>query len=436
MSPESAVLAAVATLSVILHYHATARFRGLFSLDGLFLLSQWLMLVGTLLLVDFAKPAHAWYATLMTIFIVAFAFASCYVGLATATPVRQRRRVLPVTRAGMKKIYSALAVSFVVTIIYYALVGHLALFEALRPASNADITTLRLDSYAGDRYLAPGYFNQVKNAVLPSLAVATVYSLYRIRVPRRQAKAAVIIVGTLVALLGTAQRGAFVVFVLSIGTLMTIGRFRVKSRWLLAGALVAFAVFSLATVGLGRSDTGVVEQAWHRAMVSNQAAGLAAFEYTSELDIALGAEWAQSLRGLLPGRSGSDLASLVFEQLFGSRRGTAPPSLVGSIHHNFGGLGVAIFGLALGAAFQLLSGLMFRSEEMHVVELVGMAGFAAVGGAWIAGSPAFLINTGLATFAFLWVAGRWVRRRRKGEPVCAPLTGSRVSSGTTPAFIA
>ena len=45
--------------------------------------------------------------------------------------------------------------------------------------SDADITTLRLNSYSGSQYFAPGYVNQFKNVLLPALVVIviTYYSM-------------------------------------------------------------------------------------------------------------------------------------------------------------------------------------------------------------------------------------------------------------------
>src|SRR5690606_35590972 len=61
-----------------------------------------------------------------------------------------------------------LLISATITIIYYVLIGYNVVILMLEGSlAFGDYSDLRLASYSGEEYFAPGYVNQFKNVLLP-----------------------------------------------------------------------------------------------------------------------------------------------------------------------------------------------------------------------------------------------------------------------------
>src|SRR5699024_6585743 len=147
-----------------------------------------------------------------------------------------------------------------------------------------------------------------------------------------------------------------------------------------------------------------------RIFESNQGASVAAFRYVDGMDIQWGGEWLQSIIGLLPGVAGSSLSGEVFAMIYGSDRGTAPPSIWTSIYHNFGFIGAVIGAILLGIIYFLVSKKIYLTRSLNTLMAVGMAGVTTLMATWIAGAPDYLLNTGLAVFIFLWWWGSRIHK--------------------------
>lgn len=435
------VLVVVAALA---HLLLVGRFAGIFTLDGIFVLAQWVMATGTLVLLDSHNDADRLYA-----FVVAVPFV-IYVATSIAFYHRRRRKLVD-AKIGSQRlvtyyrpsrlIWALVTVSVVITIAYYEAVGYNNLLlgiEGLLTGATFDYTTRRLESYSGGSYLFPGYVNQFKNTILPSLTLVASLYLFRTRNRWRYVVATPLALVSIYGILGTGQRGAFILFSVTILVFFYfLDRRRFLRRATITAALVAPLVLFV-TYMLGRSsasleqDAGPFDKLWtlaveivRRIFHDNQYSGQQAFRYTYSQPIQYGGEWFQSVLGVLPNNSGSSLAHEVFEYLYGSDRGTSPPSMWGSVYYNFGWWGVLAIPVALAIGFQVVSIRAMAKSQVNTLELVGMSGTFVVAGTWIADSPMYLLNAGAITFAIIW----WMGRRAGSRPKMGAI-GTSVEDGS------
>jgi oligosaccharide repeat unit polymerase len=428
-------LAALVTAAAVTHYFMVDRYQGVMTLDGLFTWAQWVMVSGTLVGLDSSQPSDSLYAgvvaTAYLLYVVTSIVTRAVVSGSGSGPrgtqplasARERRLVVYRPTFHFKVL---LGLAILITVAYYVSVGYnvfLLGLQGLASGSSADYTTLRLDSYATSRYLFPGYVNQFKNTILPALSAVTMVYLFHARRPGRWIISGFLLAITIFGILGTGQRSPLILFTFTLVTyLFHVDPSRFKRRALVAAGIGA-PFLLLATYLLGRSSlalqtsTGLLGKVQvlgyellRRFFMDGQWSGQMAFRYTSQFPVQDGAEWKQALLGILPGNDGSRVARDVFQMLYGTDRGTAPPSLWGSVYYNFGWAGVIVIPLVLGVVFQVITFRATDHRTMSTFELFTMAGFFAVAGNWIAGGPDYFLNAGAVTYAILW----WIARHSPG----------------------
>lgn len=302
-----------------------------------------------------------------------------------------------------------LVTSVLVSLLYYRAIGYNLAVLALRGA-DVDVTTMRLGAYAGEAYFAPGFVNQLKNTVLP-IAMLAVFLSIRAALPR----AVFCIVMAPVAiycLLGTGQRTFFVFFVLmALIFISVIRRGRFGRRNLIILGSIFFFVFTLQSVLLGRVEefgisSGISEVA-HRVFSSNQLAAVVGFRYIHGEGIQYGRDWLQSVIGILPGHSGSDVSNRIFSIMYGGMRGTSPLSVWGSAYYNFGLPGALVLGSLMGVIYGSVYRIFLRGKFI-VFRVACYSAIFLYLSVWVAGSPIQLLNNGLATAVLLLILRRVV----------------------------
>ncbi len=380
-----------------------------------FSLINWLMVAGSVSLLEIGRKQdvrHAWVLVVATtVYSLSATVTLRFDGKVEARTRQfwsQRRETLG--HRTLSRLSVLIAVSGAISMLYFYLVGYnlflIGVSDALS-GSRSDFATLRLQSYAGDRYFAPGYANQFKNAVFP-LSVALLLT-ERWRHGKALGWRLVLPVAAIVFLVGAGQRGAFVLSILTLLLFlqMSSGR-RGVTRSGVLGIGLAFSIFSLLSFLQGRfSDgSGILESAfgsaWDRAFRSNQGASVAGFRIVSDLPIVNGREWVDAALGLLPGRRGSDLSSVVYAELFGGTRGTAPVSVWGSFWHNGGWLGIVVGALVLGWVHATVYRRLI-SGSRHPVRLMVFSATVILLSTWVAGSFTYILNNGLlGLFLMVW----------------------------------
>jgi len=381
---------------------------------SVFLITNLLMSLGIIAQVDINLASD--YAHLWMMIITAVLYSGSVVVFSRVMSVETDAKaffsspLMAPDKRNARVAWAVFVFSAVISVMYFVAVGYNFIFLAFTGGIE-DPTTMRLQSYAGENYFAPGYVNQFKNMLLPLSFIVLSVFLYN------KSKRFFLIffvpaaLFVLVSLLGTGQRAFFFGFmVIGIIALLCMNRKLnlLSPRFLIVYFLFLF-LFSVMSVHLGRSsDAGfssALLQLWHRFFYSNQSAAIHAFRYVYDLEVVWGQEWFLSLRGVLPGYVGSDLASRIHEILFGSSRGTAPVSMWGGVFHNWGWLGLAVFPSLL-ALVHMLVAKFFYTGVRSVVRCVGYAALSFILGTWMAGSPIAMLNNGLVAAVFFLIVFR------------------------------
>ena len=414
-----------------IYYRTVIRRSGRLTANSIFVYLSTVMAVGSVVLLDTAYRADVVYGWIIAYTLIVYMLASAVLTFSQPPPPAPSERKPVVVRAPTAQFWGMAWLAGVVVILYFREVGYSAFLLGLQAqlgGDPADISTLRLESYSGSRYLFPGYVNQFKNVLQPALLVlAITYWTKSGMLSRRWFLIAMWGAFTLFGLLGTGQRGAFVIsaaVTLTYLYLMNNERFSRRTALVLAAVGV---LLILSTVALGRSTGDLSSTATiservgvatpevaERVFTSNQGSAVIGFRYIySYTQVENGREWAQSLAGAIPGVSGSDLVNRIFAYRYGSMRGSSPPSIWGSVYHNFGWVGIAASPALLAALLVGISRRGTRSPRRDAMEVMGIAGVFTVCGFWVAGGPLFLLNNGILVYSALWAIGARARRRNE-----------------------
>lgn len=378
------------------------------------MLFQVLFYYGTIYVTDFIKDLDLEHLRLYAAFVIVTYLT------ALMLPKDKREFKVEVTDTHIRFVYVSFYVSIAMCSIYFTLAGGNLFIQNIRSVVSLGSTldfvgSRRLEFYAGQNYYAPGFFNMFKNFLLP----ASFYGILFLHIKGYKRKPKWFIAGALFAylifILGTGQRGAFVLSIL-FGILFCfyfLGKKRTYKIGLYSG-VGFFVLFILATYFLGRAKLKsldstedymlLVEVALERFFVTNQRVGLTNYKYIVNYEeITWGYDWLMSLEQFLPGKSTHiNLANKVFAWLYGSTRGTSPPSLMVSVYYNFGYIGVVFFPAILLGFMQYLYNV-FTKRYRGFLELFLYSfiyfGFAT----WATSAIDFPIRNGLILFILLYV---------------------------------
>ena len=444
-------------LPVILAFAIVVRSTGSpVSADVLFVTFNSIALLGTAIMVNAENEVERTYFWVVFSLTVTAVIVIGALRLAWPKhPGPLRSAAITPASAGLLMLYGFAAF---VSVGYFAAVGHITLVEAFRSTGPYDAATARLESYAGTTYFFPGYVNQFKNAVLPIVTTALVHHMFVKRMPGRWPVSLAMGAFAFVMVAGTGQRGAMVLSVLVLLSGLLLGR--VLRGRILVGSLAAFfGLFALQTVVLQRQAADLagtsgplgqvlvfIEALWSRVVLENPQSGIAGFHYTETLPTAWGSEWVADLRGLLPGQRGSDLSNKIFETLYGSTRGTSPPSIWGDLHYNFGLVGSFVMTVLIAVAMVWVGfvtiATLRKDPSVTLLRVLAASGAAVTAGSWIAGSPVSLLNQGFLAYLAIFIlepriSGRHepkTRRVRAARPAVRRVArAARAARPSTPA---
>lgn len=452
----------VAVLAAFLaHWLIVTRRQGFWTIDSIFVAFQTILALGTFFILDPRNQIDQEYSLVVTLPMVIYAFSSAlffdWTRRARPNATRKNLDIRIVPTRPTKTVVGLLFFSALVTLAYFQAVGYnvflLGIGNSLTGQA-ADYQTLRINSYSGNKYFFPGYVNQFKNCILPAMTTIVCYWMFANRKTGRWLVAVPLGLLSLLAVLGTGQRGAFVLVVFLVLAFTYQINPRRFSRRALAIIGVGLPLFFIATFINGRQSAqiqsssssldklGVItHEVWQRAFYDNQWSGQMAFHYTWGKHVGLGSDWVSSMTSVLPKvgpihkSSDPNLAQHVFNFLYGTYRGTAPPSLWGSVYYNFGLVGIILLPMILAFAFRRITDIALDRQSMNTFELVGMCGFSVTVGNWIAGGPEYILNAGAITYGVLWWIGS--RQRPDSKEVIhdpSPRVGSNAATrlATTP----
>jgi hypothetical protein len=392
-----------------------------------FALGQALLFLGSLPLLDGNSSVDRTHALIMLVTLAMFMIGA--LARSSAHPIGdtgmwwRETTKLEEGRRFWIPVLGLLAFSLTVTALYYRAVGSNVFLESIlsmtrtgAPLANAE--GLREQFYRGSIYFAPGYVNQFKNIILPFL---TSYFILRYRLSREKSDYYLglgLLPATILSVLGTGQRGAFVDWVVFtvIFALAALPEKQAKrtALYLLIGGLLFFGI---GTFFLGRGPQSsslkltdqpvlaVAAEIWERGVWGNQETAVVGFRYIFRHAIVWGGDWLQSVsqllpKNLFPDKSATSLPLDIFELLYGGRGGTAPPSLWGSVWYNFGAVGIVLVPMVMGWQYHRIYASLFRGPKT-LARIMIYAGATMILGLWIIGGPESLFNRGLITVFIL-----------------------------------
>lgn len=428
--------------ALVVHVGVSIPVTGLMSPANIFLGMQLVMAIGTADLLDLAVQSDKTHWFVINITYFAFLAISVLVMLVSSSMLGTRRHEIGPEQPRLvftppsTAIQVAMAISILVCLLYYNAVGYNVLLSGLFGSGIEDVASARLAAYAGEDYFFPGYVNQFRNALLPALVIVVVGYAFARKRPGRWLLSGLLVTVTITFLMGTGQRGSLVTMLIVTLVFATFVSRRFFSRMALVVGVGGVGLFSLGSIVLGRSSaeyenaqgafekTGVLlQELLARIVDSNQLASVTAFRYIDSIPLAHGQEMFQSMVGLLPGVSGSNLSNVVFSHLYGSDRGTAPPSIWGVVFHDFGEIGVVLAPIVLAIIYAAVGIRTHNVRKPNSLQAVGLAGVTTVMGMWVAGGPEYLANSGILVFMFLWW---WGSHTGADEELPTPVTSEHI----------
>ena len=394
----------------------------------LFLISQAIMFMGTVPMIEAGSDADHKYLLILFIAMIFTCFGIGYACFLQPVPKEENLRWFDSPLTGIETgprlelvVYSIIIGSIVIAFLYYNAVGYnlfiVALGNLLTGGANQanDIGTMRLEFYADpDNYFAPGYVNQFKNLLLPCLlafvAARRCYSRSRLDL----ITLIIAVPLCLAFLLGTGQRFPIVMACGCAGVYLfySVPK-RLSKRILVTLSLFAIIFFLAGTLILGRggeSESGgslsvLASDAASRFTGGNQDTGLVGFRFIQRRPITWGMDYyyriARIIR-ILPGGK-RDLMMIdneVYAFQYGTPRGTAPMHIWGESWYNFGWLGVTVMPFGLGFLYQRVFTRMIRGPKTLGRLLVYVYGSVLLG-TWATAGPDYLLNNGLITVLIL-----------------------------------
>lgn len=385
------------------------------------------MALGTIVLINPGDVVELKYVGLHFVALASFVImATAHLSFVRAGDALARFSSRPETRSSdALKVMVAVVfvVSVIVTVAYYVAIGYNLALLILSGGEVQDYSTMRLNTYSGADYFAPGYVNQFKNVLLPISTVAIAYWLWEARRKVELAAFSAFSAPFLIyALAGTGQRGYLfftgVAVVLAFVIHNIGGRFRIFTPRIFAFAAPVLVLFGLMTISYyERGDQGlsqVIGDIAIRFTTIQQEGALVGFHYVNSLPIAWFTEWGKAFAGVLPGVEGSTMSHEIHAIMYGTARGTVPLSTVGSAYHNGGWAGVVLL-FSLTGFLYAKAYTMFLSGEREIVRSLtyGFIFFYLI--IYLVDTPAILLDNGVVTAIFFLVLVRAFQGRDRAN---------------------
>jgi oligosaccharide repeat unit polymerase len=307
--------------------------------------------------------------------------------------------------------------SAVVCIIYFVAVGYnvfLLGFTNLISGGGetVDISGLRLASYNSEVtgvYYYPGFVNQFKDTLFP----LCIFYLWGVNLIKRKKETSnlfltVFSIISVICILGTGQRGAFAIAMMTgCAFIINVLPKEKRRKFLFIVSAPAIALFMVSTFINGRTSSETFETGstlaamWQRIASDNQWGAVIGFrEVMYPNGVQWGSEWWEGIKGFTPSHKGSTLANDIAQVIWGGY-GNVPPSNWGSIYYNFSWLGIALYPITSNMVIKYFY-KRFYTKKKYLFRILIYTYAYLLYGAWIGASPfEFYFNIGLVTICIL-----------------------------------
>ena len=362
-----------------------------------------IMYFGTVLNLETGLESDLFYYILILCFLFTYTFTTIIFNI--KYPISKKLKFFklqPIIYDSKKTLnifWFLVIISSLLTLLYFYLLGYNIFSLVINDFSTADIATQRINAYSGERYFAPGYFNQFKNALLPvSITILLLNKsknkkiIYYFFVPI-----------AFFGLVGTGQRAFLLFSFLSIIlTIFYLGKLKIKN--IIIPSFIVLLIFGAGSFFLGRTDeftlSSTIENLLNRVFYQEQYEALITFRYLYEIPVTYGYDWYRALIGIFPGITGSEIQHIVFGLIHGNSRGMAAISFIGSIYHNFGFIGVIIISSLLAYILNLIT-YNFLRKKKNIGNVVLFSFITFYTSMFSSGDIIFLFNKGVVLLLIL-----------------------------------
>lgn len=367
------------------------------TLPFFYLIFFFIMYLGTVISLDNNLESDIYYYVLIICFLLFYTLTTILFNTRFSISKKLKEYKLnPIhydSKSTIKIFWYLIIISSLLTLLYFYLLGSNIFFLVFNDYSAADITTARVNSYSGETYFAPGYFNQFKNVLLPVSITALIFN----KVKSKKILYYFFIPIAFFGLVGTGQR-AFLIYTFLCLLLATyyLGKFKIKS--IIIPSVIIIIIFGAGSFFLGRTEEfsagSTVENLLIRVFFNEQHESLITFRYLYEIPITYGYDWFRGIIGIFPGIKGSEIQHIVFGLIHGNPRGTAAISLIGSIYHNFGLIGVIFISFLLALFLNNITYVFLRKKK-NIGNIVIFSFITFYISIYSSGDIVFLFNKGV-----------------------------------------
>lgn len=373
-----------------------------------FTIFNWILASSSLLLLDLSVDVDRVYSTIIFVSFLMFGLGSS-IGIKTFN-IRKKYHTffnLPLeadSNFSSNLILLVMLFSVVVVVLYYRVIGYNLSYAMLLDTGLLDFKSMRIATYSGDNYYAPGLVNQFKNVVLPiSFAILSMEFFTRNKILLFYSSLIIFVIFLLYALLGTGQRAPILYAFISIAMGLSI-IYKIRVKWIIILSSILILGFGFISLNSGRIDEGgnmsMVSSIFVRIFVVDQLEGLLGFRYIYELKTVWFSEWMSGVLGILPGHSGSDLDHVLYSRLHGTTRGTSSLSIPASVYYNGSMISVFIFYFLFGFSYIYLYARLISGRKT-IIRCLGYGGIIFLISVFVMGSPVTLLNKGILGFILI-----------------------------------
>ena len=377
-----------------------------------YIIFHWITGFGSILLSDMTSTVDLYYIFFFYISITLFSISSfiyfnkkniitLYNNFYYKELIRERKNTIIV-------LSGIFVFTIFIVVIYYQAIGYNLFIDSTLGNISSNFQDLRLATYSGSSYFAPGYVNQFKNVLLPLIFVALAFI---IRGKSKNSYWVFILIGggfVLYALLGTGQRAFLVYSVIStVFGILLLKKIDVKKLILPFSLLVVIFVFySILNNRIQEASfESIIFEIAGRMFINNQLGGIVGFRYFYEQETVWFSDWWNTTMGILPGVRGTDISHFIFKLIYGTDRGTAPPTFLGSAYYNGGVVGVIVVYILKGILYAYLY-TRYLKKRKTLVRCLTYGYIFFYLSIFVNGSPVSLINNGIVTLFLVLIIRR------------------------------
>jgi len=243
-------------------------------------------------------------------------------------------------------------------------------------------------------YVAPGYTLQFVAVLLPLILYLMYFRIRRTRRPMEIILGATLLLGDLYFITAFGTRGQIIFLALTFAALVSpfgpvpeVWRSARRTTFIVIVALLAF--YAVSTILMGRTDTNPVSGDWVEAVggalydfydrttgaYSSQMLSLVRYLMSQPID--WGAEWLQSMSGMIPGGAkGYGFSNEMSLYLYGTIEGNVGLNVYASLFYNLGLWGSFVGFTIVGFLIQVFTINYVRGERTIIrVVILFVAGF-------------------------------------------------------------